>query len=120
MKSYDLVCILRPDLEPDALKAVVDRLTQRITDLGGTLAAVDVWGKKRMSYAIKKYREGVHVHFRFALDPQRVSEVRRAATLIEEVLRVVVTNAVGKVPEPAVAATAAPAAAAPRDATVEG
>ena len=53
MKSYDLVCILRPDLEADALKAAVDRLTKRITDQGGTLEAVAIWGKKRMAFAIK-------------------------------------------------------------------
>lgn len=119
LKSYDLVFILRPDLEQDALKAAVDRLTQRITDQGGTLEAVAIWGKKRMLHTIKKYREGVHVHIRFAFDPQRVSEVRRAATLMEDVLRVVLTNAVGKLPEPAVVAAAAPPAAQARDTSVE-
>lgn len=119
MKSYDLVCIFRPDLEQDALKAAVDRLTRRITDQGGTLEAVDIWGKKRMSYTIKKYREGVYVHIRFAFDPQRVGEVRRAATLMEDVLRAVLTNAVGKVPEPAVVAAAATPAADARDTSVE-
>lgn len=122
MKSYDLVCILRPDLEADALKAAVDRLTKRITDQGGTLEAVAIWGKKRMAFAIKKFREGVHVHIRFTFDAQRVNELRRSATLIEEVLRAVVTNAVGKVPEPAVAAASAPPpapAAEMREGTVE-
>ena len=119
MKSYDLVCIFRPDLEPDALKAAADRLTRRIADQGGTLEAVDIWGKKRMSYAIKKFREGVHVHIRFSFDPQRVSEVRRAATLMEEVLRAVMTNAVGKVREPAVVAAGATPAADVRDTSVE-
>lgn len=100
LKSYDLVYIVRPDLETDAVTAVTQRMTQRITDLGGTVEAVDVWGKKRMSYAVKRYREGVFVHTRFALDPQRVEEVRRAAALTEDVLRATITNAVGKLPEP--------------------
>ena len=109
MKSYDLVYIVRPDLDADALKAVVDRMGQRITDQGGTVEAVDVWGKKRMTFTVKKYREGVFVHTRFALDPTKVEEIRRVVALTEDVLRSTITNAVGKLPE--LKAEPAPAAA---------
>jgi small subunit ribosomal protein S6 len=111
VKSYDLVYIIRPDLEADALKAVIDRMTQRITDQAGTIEAVDVWGKKRMVYTVGKFREGHFVHTRFAIDPQKLEEIRRAAALSEDVLRATITNAVGKMPEAKaeVAAQAAPA-----------
>ena len=122
VKSYDLVYIIRPDLEADALRAVIDRMTQRITDQAGTIEAVDVWGKKRMVYTVGKFREGHFVHTRFAIDPQKLEEIRRAAALSEDVLRATITNAVGKLPEarPETAAQAAPAPAgapAPADAS---
>lgn len=116
MKSYDLVFVVRADLEQDAFKALVDRVTQRITDQGGTVEVVDTWGKRRMSFALKKNREGVFVHTRFSLDPAKVAEVRRAVNLIEEVLRSTITNAVGKTPEPK-SAEAAPVPATPAPAT---
>ncbi len=100
MKNYDMVYVIKPDLEPDAVKAVVERMTQRIRDQGGTIEVVDVWGKKRTTSRLKKYREGLYVHTRFALDSQKVAEVRRAAALTEEVLRAVMTNAVGPTPQP--------------------
>lgn len=112
MKSYDLVVIVRADLEPDALKAVADRITQRIKDQGGQVEAVNVWGKRRMTYVVRRSREGVYVHTRFALDPRKVEEIRHQTALTEEVLRVVITNAVGKLPEPA-AATPPPAPVVP-------
>jgi small subunit ribosomal protein S6 len=112
LKSYDLVYIVRPDLDAEALRAATDRMSQRITDQGGTIEAVDVWGKKRMTYAVKKYREGVFVHTRFALDPRKLEEIRRAAALSEDVLRATITNAVGKLAEPKPEAAAAPAMAA--------
>ena len=115
MNSYDLVYIVRPDLEPDALKTVVDRITQRIGDQGGRVEVVDIWGKRRMSFTIGKHREGLYVHTRLTVDPQKVTEVRRLASMNEEVLRVTITRAVGKLPEPpapaAVPAAAPPAAA---------
>lgn len=124
MKSYDLVIIIRPDLEADALRAVADRMGQRITDQAGTIEAVDVWGKKRMMYTVGKFREGHFVHIRFSLDPQKVEEIRRAAALTEDVLRATITNAVGKLPEAKVepstpAAAPAPAAEAPEPQSAE-
>ncbi|HET6781092.1 MAG TPA: 30S ribosomal protein S6 [bacterium] len=113
MKSYDLVFVIRPDLEQDASKTLVDRVTQRITDQGGTVEAVDTWGKRRMSFSLKKNREGLFIHTRFSLDPAKVAEVRRGVNLIEEVLRFTLTNAVGKTPEPKSAEVPAPAAPVP-------
>jgi len=114
VKSYDLVYIIRPDLEADALKAVIDRMSQRITDQAGTIEAVDVWGKKRMVYTVGKFREGHFVHTRFTVDPQKVEEIRRAAALNEDVMRATITNAVGKLPEAKVEpAPVAPAPEAP-------
>lgn len=119
MKSYDLVYIVRPDLDADAMKAVTERMNQRIADQGGTVEAVDVWGKKRMTFTVKKYREGVFVHTRFAMAPEKVEEIRRTAALTEDVLRSTITNAVGKLPE-AKAPEAAPAAAAAPGAPAAG
>ncbi|HEY6102114.1 MAG TPA: 30S ribosomal protein S6 [bacterium] len=119
MKSYDLVYIIRPDLEADALKAVVDRMSQRITDQAGTIEAIDVWGKKRMMYTVGKFREGHFVHTRFSIDPQKLEEIRRAAALTEDVLRATITKAVGKLPEAKVEPSAPAAAPAPAAETPE-
>jgi len=51
----------------------------------------------------------VFVHTRFALDPKKVQEIRRAAALTEDVLRSTITNAVGKLPEPKPEPAPAPA-----------
>jgi len=99
--SYDLVYIVRPDLEPDALKAVIDRIGQRITDRGGKIEAVDAWGKRRLSHVIRKQREGVYVQTRFTITPNQVAEIRHQVALSEEVLRSMLTVAVGKLPSPA-------------------
>jgi small subunit ribosomal protein S6 len=119
VRSYDLVYVVRPDLEQESLKSVVDRMSQRITDQGGTIEAVDVWGKKRMSFVVGKGREGIFVHTRFAIDTQKVVEIRRAAALTEEVLRATITGANGTMRVPKTTeAHAAPPAPAPAAAPV--
>lgn len=111
MRNYDLVYVIRPDLETEAVQAAIERMTSRITDQGGTVEVVDVWGKKRMAFAIHRHRDGVFVHTRFALDTNKLDEIRRAAALSEDVLRATVTTAVGPTPQPKTAAPAQPAPA---------
>jgi len=106
-----LVYIVRPDLEPDALKAVIDRIGQRIADRGGKIDATDAWGKRRLTHVIRKQREGVYVQTRFTIAPDQVAELRHQVALSEEVLRSMLTIAVGKLPSPA-APSPAPAVAA--------
>jgi small subunit ribosomal protein S6 len=117
VRSYDLVYIVRPDLDQDALKALTERVAQRITDQGGTIEVVDPWGKRRMSFSLKKNREGLFIHTRFSVDPSKVAEIRRAVHLTEEILRSTITTAVGKTPEPksAEAPAPTPAAVAPQE-----
>ncbi len=112
MPSYDLVYIVRPDLEPDVLKAVIDRVGQRIIDRGGKIDATDAWGKRRLAHVIRKQREGTYVQTRFTIAPDQVAEIRHQVALSEEVLRSMLTIAVGKLPSPA-APSPAPVAAAP-------
>ncbi|HEX4841541.1 MAG TPA: 30S ribosomal protein S6 [bacterium] len=124
MPSYDLVYIVRPDLEPDALKAVIDRVGQRIIDRGGKIDATEPWGKRRLSHVIRKQREGVYVQTRFTIAPDQVAEIRHQVALSEEVLRSMLTIAVGKLPAPAAPSpapgvtTAAPSPAAGATAAV--
>ncbi|HEX9531605.1 MAG TPA: 30S ribosomal protein S6 [bacterium] len=118
MPSYDLVFIVRPDLEPDALKAVIDRIGQRITDRGGKIDAMDAWGKRRLSHVIHKQREGVYVQTRFTIAPDQIAELRHQVALSEEVLRIMLTIAVGKLPTPAAPSPAPGVAAAPSPAPV--
>src|SRR3989442_15710345 len=107
LKSYDLVYIVRPDLEPDAIKAVVERVTQRVQDQGAKVEAVDVWGRRRMSFAIGKHREGGDVHTRLTVDPQKTAELRRLAAVNEVGVRGRTPRAAGE-PSRAVAARGAP------------
>jgi small subunit ribosomal protein S6 len=119
LPSYDLVYIVRPDLEAEAIAAVAERVTQRLNDQGASIEHSEPWGKRRMAYPIQRYREGHYVFTRFAVHGDRIPEIRHALKIIEDVLRASITVAVGPIvqkPAPAAAPAAAgdaPAAAAP-------
>jgi small subunit ribosomal protein S6 len=116
LADYEIVVVLRPDLEEDAIEAAVGRVHQRITEQGGTVKSTDRWGKRRLAYAIQKYRDGLYVYSVFSLDSTHVARLRQTLGLIEDLLRFVVSEHHPAPVRPAPAATAhaaAPAAAAP-------
>jgi small subunit ribosomal protein S6 len=87
MRKYELVCIIQPELDETAFKGVVDRVSGWITEAGGSVDKVDVWGRRRMAYQIRKQREGQYVLVNLTLDPKSTSELERNIRYLEPVLR---------------------------------
>src|SRR5918993_104650 len=87
MRNYELVCIVQPELDETAFKAVVDRVSGWVTEAGGSVDKVDIWGRRRMAYQIRKQREGQYVLMNLTLDPKATSELERNIRYLEPVLR---------------------------------
>ena len=47
MRHYEVMVILDAGLEEDAIRTIVDRVTQIVANGGGTVERVDRWGKRR-------------------------------------------------------------------------
>lgn len=114
MPQYEMVYIIRPDLEPDAVQAAVDRVGQRVTEQGGTVDFVEVWGKRRMAFTLRRFREGIYVLTRFTVDSERLPELKRLTRIMDEVMRALIVVAEGPLPaaRPAPERAAEPARAA--------
>lgn len=111
MRSYDLVYIVKPDLDSEAMAAIVERVTQRLNEQSATIEHAEVWGKRRMAFSIQRYREGHYVFVRFSVSGDRIPEIRHALRILEDLLRASITVAVGAIAPPKT--TAQPATPAP-------
>ncbi len=87
MRSYEIVFIVNPDLDETAVNGLVERVKGWITTVGGTIAKVDMWGKRRMAYSIKKQREGLYVLVQADFEPSFAAELQRNLRFLEPVLR---------------------------------
>ena len=113
MRRYELMLLLRPDLEDDKLQAAVEKVTRAIVNGGGSLSKVSPWGKRRLAYDIGTHREASYFLIHFDIEPSQVREIERGMLITEEILRHLVTVLVDRGP-----AEDLPPAAAPR--TAEG
>lgn len=106
MGTYEIVAVLRPDLDEAGLGAALERITQRITEHGGALKSQERWGKRKLAFPIKKSRDGYYVLLVFTLDPGRSAALRALLGLNEDLLRFAFSTHHPK-PVPAAAAPAA-------------
>jgi small subunit ribosomal protein S6 len=87
LHTYEFLYIVSPEVEEEDLEAVVARIGQMITDGGGQVLHLESWGRKRLAYQIRKFREGHYILTYLELDPGAVSQLRARLALTEEVIR---------------------------------
>jgi small subunit ribosomal protein S6 len=87
MRPYEVMIIFDPTLEEDVVRAEVERATELIRSKGGNPGRVERWGKRRLSYEIRRQREGAYVVLEAQAEPSVMSDLDRALTLTDGVLR---------------------------------
>ena len=91
MRKYELVCIVHPDLDEAAFNGVVEKVKGWINDATGTIDKIDVWGRKRLAYTIKKQREGQYVLFNISLEPTATTALDQNLRFLEPIIRYMIT-----------------------------
>ncbi|HEL2474368.1 TPA: 30S ribosomal protein S6 [Streptococcus suis] len=60
MAKYEILYIIRPNIEEEAKNALVARFDSILTDNGATIVESKAWEKRRLAYEIKDFREGLY------------------------------------------------------------
>lgn len=87
MRRYETILIADPDLADDSRGQVLERVTELIGTMGGTLIAIDEWGVKKLAYPIKKRPKGYYVRFDFCGEGPLVDEIERFFRIDDRALK---------------------------------
>jgi small subunit ribosomal protein S6 len=87
LSAYELMYIVKPDLDDQAVQQEIERVGQLIQTNGGQVKKVTPWGKRRLAYTVKDNREGHYVVAEFDLDQAKVQEVERVLKISDTVFR---------------------------------
>ena len=93
MRAYEVMVILDPSLEERTIEPSLDKYLNVVRTDGGTVENVDIWGKRRLAYEVKKNAEGIYAVISLQAEPATVKELDRQLTLNESVLRTKVLRA---------------------------
>jgi small subunit ribosomal protein S6 len=87
VQNYELMVILDPELEERTVAPSLDAFLEVIRQDGGAIENVDIWGKRRLAYEIKKKTEGIYAVVNFSASPAATAELDRQLRLSEAVMR---------------------------------
>ena len=87
MPSYELMYIVKPDLDDEAVQQEIEKVNQLIQTNGGEVRKVTPWGKRRLAYSVGNRREGHYVVAEFNLEPTKVQEMERVLKISDTVFR---------------------------------
>ena len=87
MRHYEVMVILDPTLDERTVQPSLDTFLNVIRTSGGNVEKVEVWGKRRLSFEIKKHTEGIYAVLDVQAEPATVAELDRQLNLTESVLR---------------------------------
>lgn len=85
--EYEIVFIIRPDIDDAATNTAIERVESIITDNGGHLLERDDWGKRKLAYNIKKHSKGHYVLVHFAAKATLIAELERKLRIDDSVIR---------------------------------
>ena len=88
-----MAVVLKPLLPDDVRKEVHKNFLDLVSEKGGEVIDVDVWGKRYLAYDIKGHNEGYYIVYNFKVPASAISECRRKLELVQEILRYMIVEA---------------------------
>ncbi|MFC1667639.1 30S ribosomal protein S6 [Candidatus Omnitrophota bacterium] len=92
MNCYEGVFILKPDLSTENLDKTLGQIQEAIEKHKGSQGEIKDWGKQKLTYPVRKQKEGIYYIISFHIDPDAVSKIRRSFSLNESILRVLLVK----------------------------
>ncbi len=92
MNKYEVLFIIRPDLGDHEVEDAVKKVKEVVIREGGEVVAEDMWGKSKLAYIVKGFREGVYAQLNFTGDPSLIPKLNRHFQISEDVIRELVTR----------------------------
>ncbi|MGM7723404.1 30S ribosomal protein S6 [uncultured Metabacillus sp.] len=92
MKKYEVMYIIRPNIEDEAKKALVERFNNVLSENGAEVAEAKEWGKRRLAYEINDFRDGYYMLLQVNSEAAAVQEFDRLAKINEDIIRHIVVK----------------------------
>ena len=87
MQQYELTVILDPGILEEDVPQAMDKLNSLIAKNGGEVVDTDHWGRRRLSYPIKRHAEGNYVMMKMEMEPDKTRDLESEMNITSDYLR---------------------------------
>ena len=93
MKNYELLTVLKPNLDADEVDKALLKIEETVTSFGGKVFNTDKIGRRKLAYDIQKFRDGFFSTQMLNIPAEKVTEFKRQLKLNDSVLRIMFIEA---------------------------
>jgi small subunit ribosomal protein S6 len=86
-RTYEIMFIVRPDVEEADLDKLIEGFSGNITTGGGEVKAVEKMGRRRLAYTVRKFNDGLYVLLTVAAPGSLIIEIERRLRVSEPVIK---------------------------------
>ncbi|MEK6396665.1 MAG: 30S ribosomal protein S6 [Terriglobus sp.] len=86
-RTYEVMYIVRPDLEEADLDKLIEGFTAVVTNGGGEVSQTEKLGRRRLAYIVRKFQDGQYVLMHISADGPLVAELERRLRVTEQVIK---------------------------------
>lgn len=86
-REYETIYVLRPDVARENAARIAGRVEEAIGREGGRLTLVETWGRRQLTYPVRKLRRGVYVYVKYVGGGKAVDELERNLRMLDDVLK---------------------------------
>jgi len=92
LRDYEIMLILDPTLEKEAIEKIIKKLENLIKKHKGKVEQADKWGRRKLVYPILEQVEGYYLVIKFKGIPETIAELHRVSKLTDEVMRYIIVR----------------------------
>ena len=86
-RTYEVMFIVRPDVEEADLDKLIEGFSGNVTNGGGEVKSVEKMGRRRLAYTVRKFNDGFYVLMTVAAAGSLISEIERRLRVSEQVIK---------------------------------
>ena len=86
-RTYEIMFIVRPDVEEAEIDKLIEGFTSNITSGGGEVKQAEKMGRRRLAYTVRKFNDGFYVLLVVAAPGSLIGEIERRLRVTEQVIK---------------------------------
>jgi small subunit ribosomal protein S6 len=86
-RTYEIMFIVRPDVEEAELDKLIEGFSANVTHGGGEVKSVEKMGRRRLAYTVRKFNDGFYVLMNVAAQGSLITEIERRLRVSEQVIK---------------------------------
>ena len=86
-RTYELMFIVRPDMQEEDLDKLISTLQSVVPTSGGSVQKVEKMGKRRLAYTVRRFHDGIYVLMVVEGGGAAIHELERRLRVTEPVIK---------------------------------